>query len=51
VARAGRRDHPGASHPGKNLGALGDGGATTDDDAPGHAAASLRNYGSRVKYE
>ncbi|SHF76868.1 DegT/DnrJ/EryC1/StrS family aminotransferase [Geodermatophilus nigrescens] len=38
-------------YPGKNLGALGDGGAVTTDD-PGVAARvrSLRNYGSTVKY-
>ena len=38
-------------YPGKNLGALGDGGAVTTDD-PGLAAEvrRLRNYGSRVKY-
>jgi dTDP-4-amino-4,6-dideoxygalactose transaminase len=38
-------------YPGKNLGALGDGGAVTTDD--GDLAArlrALRNYGSRVKY-
>ena len=39
-------------YPGKNLGALGDGGAITTDDP--HIADNirvLRNYGSRVKYE
>ncbi len=38
-------------YPGKNLGALGDGGAVTTDD-PGLAdrVRSLRNYGSRIKY-
>lgn len=38
-------------YPGKNLGALGDGGAVTTDD-PGIAdrIRVLRNYGSRVKY-
>lgn len=38
-------------YPGKNLGALGDGGAVTTNDA-GLAAriAMLRNYGSREKY-
>ncbi len=38
-------------YPGKNLGALGDGGAVTTDD-PGLAAKvrSLRNYGSQIKY-
>lgn len=38
-------------YPGKNLGALGDGGAvTTDDDALAERLRMLRNYGSRVKY-
>jgi dTDP-4-amino-4,6-dideoxygalactose transaminase len=38
-------------YPGKNLGALGDGGAvTTDDPAIADAVRRLRNYGSRVKY-
>ncbi|WP_343633321.1 DegT/DnrJ/EryC1/StrS family aminotransferase [Roseateles sp.] len=38
-------------YPGKNLGALGDGGAiTTDDDALAEQLRVLRNYGSRVKY-
>ena len=39
-------------YPGKNLGALGDGGAvTTDDPALANRERSLRNYGSREKYE
>lgn len=39
-------------YPGKNLGALGDGGAvTTNDDALAEVIFSLRNYGSKVKYE
>lgn len=39
-------------YPGKNLGALGDGGAiTTDDDALADRLRQLRNYGSRVKYQ
>lgn len=38
-------------YPGKNLGALGDGGAvTTDDDALAATLRKLRNYGSTVKY-
>jgi dTDP-4-amino-4,6-dideoxygalactose transaminase len=38
-------------YPGKNLGALGDGGAvTTDDDGVAERVRVLRNYGSRVKY-
>ena len=38
-------------YPGKNLGALGDGGAvTTDDDALADRIRVLRNYGSRKKY-
>jgi dTDP-3-amino-3,4,6-trideoxy-alpha-D-glucose transaminase len=38
-------------YPGKNLGALGDGGAvTTDDPAVADRIASLRNYGSTTKY-
>lgn len=39
-------------YPGKNLGALGDGGAvTTNDDALAEAISALRNYGSLKKYE
>jgi dTDP-4-amino-4,6-dideoxygalactose transaminase len=38
-------------YPGKNLGALGDGGAvTTSDDALAEAIRALRNYGSHEKY-
>jgi len=38
-------------YPGKNLGALGDGGAvTTNDPALADRLKVLRNYGSRVKY-
>lgn len=38
-------------YPGKNLGALGDGGAiTTDDDNLADILFSLRNYGSHIKY-
>jgi dTDP-4-amino-4,6-dideoxygalactose transaminase len=39
-------------YPGKNLGALGDGGAiTTNDSVIAQKVRELRNYGSRVKYE
>jgi dTDP-4-amino-4,6-dideoxygalactose transaminase len=39
-------------YPGKNLGALGDAGAiTTNDDALAEMLFSMRNYGSKVKYE
>ena len=39
-------------YPGKNLGALGDAGAiTTNDDALAEVLFSMRNYGSKVKYE
>ena len=38
-------------YPGKNLGALGDGGAvTTNDPAIADRVRVLRNYGSRIKY-
>jgi dTDP-4-amino-4,6-dideoxygalactose transaminase len=38
-------------YPGKNLGAMGDGGGLTTDDATvADAVRVLRNYGSRVKY-
>jgi dTDP-4-amino-4,6-dideoxygalactose transaminase len=38
-------------YPGKNLGALGDGGAiTTNDDTLAEVLFSLRNYGSNKKY-
>lgn len=39
-------------YPGKNLGALGDGGAiTTDDDELAEILRALRNYGSHIKYQ
>lgn len=39
-------------YPGKNLGALGDGGAiTTDDESLYKKAKALRNYGSTEKYK
>lgn len=39
-------------YPGKNLGALGDGGAiTTDNDEFAHKVRVLRNYGSQEKYK
>ncbi|HEY0047542.1 MAG TPA: DegT/DnrJ/EryC1/StrS family aminotransferase [Flavobacterium sp.] len=38
-------------YPGKNLGALGDGGAvTTNDKSLSDVIISMRNYGSKVKY-
>lgn len=38
-------------YPGKNLGALGDGGAvTTDDETVATAVRTLANYGSQMKY-
>ncbi len=39
-------------YPGKNLGALGDGGAVlTNDDAVADQVRRLRNYGSSIKYQ
>ena len=39
-------------YPGKNLGAIGDGGAiTTNDDELADKLRMLRNYGSKVKYQ
>lgn len=39
-------------YPGKNLGALGDAGAiTTNDDELAEVLFSIRNYGSKIKYE
>jgi len=41
-----------SSYPGKNLGALGDGGAiTTDDDQLADTIRTIANYGSKVKYQ
>jgi dTDP-4-amino-4,6-dideoxygalactose transaminase len=51
--RAGALGHAAAFsfYPGKNLGALGDGGAVTTSDADlADRIRSLRNYGSRIKY-
>ena len=52
--KAGNLSHAGAFsfYPGKNLGALGDaGGITTNDDELANVLFSMRNYGSKVKYE
>jgi dTDP-4-amino-4,6-dideoxygalactose transaminase len=52
--RAGSLGHAAATsfYPGKNLGALGDGGAVlTNDDAIAEKIKQLRNYGSKVKYQ
>jgi dTDP-4-amino-4,6-dideoxygalactose transaminase len=39
-------------YPGKNLGALGDGGAVlTNDDTIAEKVKQLRNYGSKIKYQ
>ncbi|MGB5157412.1 MAG: DegT/DnrJ/EryC1/StrS family aminotransferase [Desulfobacterales bacterium] len=39
-------------YPGKNLGALGDGGAVlTNDDVISDKVRQLRNYGSKIKYQ
>ena len=51
--RSGSLGHAGAFslYPGKNLGALGDGGIiTTDDEALAEHLRALRNYGSPQKY-
>ncbi len=51
---AGSLGHSAATsfYPGKNLGALGDGGAVlTSDDAIANKVRQLRNYGSTVKYK
>lgn len=52
--RVGSLGHAAATsfYPGKNLGALGDGGAVlTNDDAIAEQVKQLRNYGSKVKYQ
>lgn len=52
--KAGNLGHAAAFsfYPGKNLGALGDAGAiTTNDDELASVLFSIRNYGSKVKYE
>lgn len=52
--RVGALGHAAATsfYPGKNLGALGDGGAVlTNDDAIADKVKQLRNYGSTVKYQ
>ncbi len=52
--RAGSLGHAAATsfYPGKNLGALGDGGAVlTQDDAIADEIKRLRNYGSQIKYQ
>jgi dTDP-4-amino-4,6-dideoxygalactose transaminase len=52
--RAGSLGHAAGTsfYPGKNLGALGDGGAVlTNDDAIAEKVKQLRNYGSKVKYQ
>lgn len=52
--RIGSLGHAAATsfYPGKNLGALGDGGAVlTSDDAIASKVRRLRNYGSMVKYQ
>ena len=52
--RAGNLSHAAAFsfYPGKNLGALGDGGAVNTNDLElANIIKSLRNYGSKVKYQ
>ncbi|MCP4473930.1 MAG: hypothetical protein GY821_05065 [Gammaproteobacteria bacterium] len=52
--RAGSLAHAAATsfYPGKNLGALGDGGAVlTNDDTIAEKVKRLRNYGSKIKYQ
>ena len=51
--KAGSLGHAAATsfYPGKNLGALGDGGAVlTNDDEVADKVKQLRNYGSKIKY-
>lgn len=51
--RAGSLGHAAATsfYPGKNLGALGDGGAVLANDAAiAEKVKQLRNYGAKVKY-
>jgi dTDP-4-amino-4,6-dideoxygalactose transaminase len=52
--RAGSLGHAAATsfYPGKNLGALGDGGAVlTNNDSIAEKVMQLRNYGSKIKYQ
>jgi len=52
--RVGSLGHAAATsfYPGKNLGALGDGGGVmTNDDVIADKVKQLRNYGSRIKYQ
>lgn len=52
--RVGSLGHAAATsfYPGKNLGALGDGGAVlTNDEIIANKVRQLRNYGSKVKYQ
>lgn len=52
--RAGSLGHAAGTsfYPGKNLGALGDGGAVvTNDDTIAEKVRQLRNYGSKIKYQ
>ncbi len=52
VLTSGTRNQAYSFYPSKNLGAIGDGGAiTTNDAALAQALQSLRNYGSKVKYK
>ena len=53
-AKTGNLSHAGgfSFYPGKNLGALGDGGAiTTNNSALAEKLYTLRNYGSNIKYQ